>query len=167
MHFGSSGKIRFGFGCRLSLYKLESYTKEFLFGKKLLWMFLGPSLESIPLLPSLWQHGGKAAFGLNDIALESIWVILECQILGAVGPMLAEGVFSPSCILWHLSQHKELLEAGRIDWVDRLWILGQFTRKVLDSPLVLKRVRVFLVGRRQEASQKQLVKSENAVDAFF
>lgn len=51
--------------------------------------------------------------------------------------------------------------------MDRLWILGQFTRKVLDSPLVLKRVRVFLVGRRQEASQKQLVKSENAVDAFF
>lgn len=59
------------------------------------------------------------------------------------------------------------MEAGKVDCVDRLRILGRFVRKELDNPLVLRRVRVFLVGRRQEASQKQLVKSENAVDAFF
>lgn len=43
------------------------------------------------------------------------------------------------------------MSPGRIDGVDRLWILGQLMRKELDNPLVLRRVRVLLVGRRQEA----------------
>lgn len=32
---------------------------------------------------------------------------------------------------------------------------------------MLRRVRVFLVGRRQEASYKQVVKSGDVVDAFY
>lgn len=50
--------------------------------------------------------------------------------------------------------------------MDRHWTLKQLIRKEPDNPLALRRVRVFLIERRQEASQKQLVKFENAVDIF-
>lgn len=50
--------------------------------------------------------------------------------------------------IWHST--RSFMSPGRIDRVDRLWILGQLMRKELDK-LVLRRVRVFLVGRRQES----------------
>lgn len=60
-------------------------------------------LESIPAPTKPVQCSGKAAFGLNEIALQSIRAILECQILGAVGPTLVESAFIPAvfCDIWH------------------------------------------------------------------
>lgn len=78
----------------------------------------------------------------------------------ARGPMLAEGIFIPAafCGIWHKT--RSFMEAEKTDLVFRPWVLGQFIRKELDSvanSLILRTIRIFQVGGRQEDSQKHLV----------